>query len=171
MVTWVNGMVVWRTCWLATLVRKSVIWLSMPRISFGPALVKLFSRLAPPPRLVLKATCTAGGPEASPKRFGMVMVSVADAPFMSDPPTFTPGWMLATIGIVTGVVEAVRWTFDGVSSARSSLPLLSVSWVASAMLPPKWMAEVMLRVASRRLRLMEAVMAGMTASKLAHTGN
>src|SRR5260370_16978775 len=62
MVAWVNGMVVCRICWLAVLAKKSVIWVSMPRISFGPALLKLLKRSPPPPVVVVNATVGAAGP-------------------------------------------------------------------------------------------------------------
>src|SRR6266849_3623449 len=39
----VNGIVVFRICWLAMLVRKFMTWLSIPMISLGPALLKLLS--------------------------------------------------------------------------------------------------------------------------------
>src|SRR6266852_4911416 len=40
----VNGIVVFRICWLAMLVRKFMTWLSIPMISLGPALLKLLTR-------------------------------------------------------------------------------------------------------------------------------
>ena len=67
----------------------------------------------------------------------------------------------------TGVVVAVTCTFDGVSSERSSLPLLSVSWVASVMLPPKVTGAPRLIDASSRLRLSVALTAGIEMLKSA----
>src|SRR5258708_28934977 len=71
MVTCVNGMVVCRICWLAVLAKKSVIWLSMPRISFGPALLKLLKRSPPPPVVVVNATVGAAGPGLLPHGDGV----------------------------------------------------------------------------------------------------
>src|SRR5260370_2288289 len=68
MVTCVNGMVVCRICWLAVLAKKSVIWLGMPRVSFGPALLKLLKRSPPPPVLVVNATVGAASPAVAPHR-------------------------------------------------------------------------------------------------------
>src|SRR5258708_21733655 len=66
MVACVNGMVVCRICWFAVLAKKSVIWLSMPRISFGPALLKLLKRSPPPPVVVVNDTVGAAGPVVAP---------------------------------------------------------------------------------------------------------
>src|SRR5258708_37509662 len=70
MVTCVNGMVVCRICWFAVLAKKSVIWLSMPRISFGPALLKLLKRSPPPPVVVVNDTVGAAGAGVRPDRGG-----------------------------------------------------------------------------------------------------
>src|SRR5258708_29238989 len=71
MVTCVNGMVVCRICWFAVLAKKSVIWLSMPRISFGPALLKLLKRSPPPPVVVVNDTVGAAGPGVVPDGGGV----------------------------------------------------------------------------------------------------
>src|SRR5216683_4196050 len=112
MVTWVNGIVVCRICWFAVLAKKSVIWLSIPRISFGPALLKLLSRSwTPAPPLELKLTVGAEGPELSPKTDGIVIVSVPDN--RSELPTWTPPPSEAVIVKVTGLETGVTWTLDG----------------------------------------------------------
>src|SRR5260370_39280522 len=71
MVTCVNGMVVCRICWFAVLAKKSVIWLSMPRISFGPALLKLLKRSPPPPVVVVNDTVGAAGAGRVPRGGGV----------------------------------------------------------------------------------------------------
>src|SRR5712692_6227236 len=54
----VNGIVVFRICWLAMLVRKFMTWLSIPMISLGPALLKLLTRLVMPPLTTCRPTPT-----------------------------------------------------------------------------------------------------------------
>src|SRR5690348_7955131 len=107
------------------LAKKSPICPSMPRISFGPALVKPFKRLAPPPRLDVKEIDGTVGPEDVPNGDGMVIVRVADARLLL--PICTPPPMEATTVMVSALNVGVTSTFEGVSSETSSLLLVLTS--------------------------------------------
>src|SRR6266542_6656707 len=148
------------------LVKKSVIWLNMPRISFGPALLKLLRRSAPPPRLVLNSTCGLAGPELAPKGVGMVILSVAVARVV--PPIFTPSLTSAVMLMISGLgrKDAVTWTLEGRSSDRSSLLFESRSFGVSVIDPVMSIGDASVIEASSRLRLTVAVIAGMLSLKL-----
>ena len=158
MVTCVNGIVVCKICWLAMLVRKSVIWLSMPRISLGPALLKPLSRSdVPPPAVVVKEIWGTVGPELVPNGEGMVMVSVADARF--DDPIWIPPPTVAVMVKVAPLNVGVTCTLEGTSSEASSLELELTSRGARSMDATigGWPARLI--EALRRLRLTVAVIA------------
>ena len=160
MVTCVNGIVVCKICWLAMLVRKSVIWLSMPRISLGPALLKPLSRSdVPPPAVVVKEIWGTVGPELVPNGEGMVMVSVADARF--DDPIWIPPPTVAVMVKVAPLNVGVTCTLEGTSSEASSLELELTSRGARSMDATigGWPARLI--EALRRLRLTVAVIDGM----------
>src|SRR5258708_24704101 len=169
MVTCVNGMVVCRICWLAGLAKKSVIWVSMARISFGPALLKLLKRSPPPPVVVVNATVGAAGPVLVPNGDGMVIKRVAEARLV--PLTWMPEPIVAVTENVIGLGRNVgvgMLTLLGIRSARSSWVSESWSWGAKWIAPEKF-NPLNETVALSRLRLTVTVPGGKLTLKSALT--
>jgi hypothetical protein len=91
----VNGIGVWRTWAVAIPDSRSITWPSIPRISFGPALEKLWKRLTPADS---NEMLTSGAPALVPKM-------LAGLPFSS----------FSEIGSVTAVRGLLSMTMPGLA--------------------------------------------------------
>ena len=140
-------------------------WPSMPRISFGPALLKLsktLKALVSGVASALKSMVGCAAPPEPPNSFGTLTLKLAVA-------SFTPVWPTLWITLMPAFTSTVRSTFTSgvveLPASTTSTRLLSVLLVRSltvirlvprslrlsVSVPPTWIVDPVLNVASRRL--------------------